>query len=300
MEVPGLSPNTHFFDTSLQLDPGSSLPFQTTEKENNENKEQPQTSNMFLEIGRVDADDRVISSESVLVNLEDVSRESNCASIDENKSNPENIELISNPAVEESTVQWFEEDVDLTKIFLCNTEGDLEVDEFNLGFSENILFGSEEDHQQVIKEDKTSASELLEERTCLELNNNYESGILDFHPQNVHENTTVRNETKNGNSDLPITSNKEPLERDSSKSNKNPFNCVYCCKSFRYSSRLKRHLTTHQNKQYPCRICHKLFSRIDVMEVHIARTHIKAHQQKLKKEVISKEAEVRFCIPKLQ
>ena len=60
------------------------------------------------------------------------------------------------------------------------------------------------------------------------------------------------------------------ISRDSST---NLFHCPHCSKSFQYSSRLQRHLTVHQSKQFKCKICDKYFSRLDVMETHVAKTH---------------------------
>lgn len=51
------------------------------------------------------------------------------------------------------------------------------------------------------------------------------------------------------------------------------FLCAHCPKSFQYGSRLQRHLTTHQSKQFPCKVCDKYFSRRDVMEAHVIRVH---------------------------
>ena len=53
----------------------------------------------------------------------------------------------------------------------------------------------------------------------------------------------------------------------------NLFQCPHCAKAFQYSSRLQRHLTVHQSKQFECKICFKFFSRLDVMETHVAKTH---------------------------
>ena len=53
----------------------------------------------------------------------------------------------------------------------------------------------------------------------------------------------------------------------------NLFQCPHCSKAFQYSSRLQRHLTVHQSKQFECKICFKFFSRMDVMETHVAKTH---------------------------
>ena len=55
--------------------------------------------------------------------------------------------------------------------------------------------------------------------------------------------------------------------------NTNLFMCPHCSKTFQYCSRLQRHMTVHQSKQYKCKICDKYFSRLDVMETHVARTH---------------------------
>jgi uncharacterized Zn-finger protein len=49
--------------------------------------------------------------------------------------------------------------------------------------------------------------------------------------------------------------------------------CPHCLKTFQYSSRLQRHLTVHQNKQFLCKLCSKFFSRLDVLKTHVARTH---------------------------
>jgi len=53
----------------------------------------------------------------------------------------------------------------------------------------------------------------------------------------------------------------------------NLFQCPHCTKAFQYSSRLQRHLTVHQSKQFECKICFKFFSRLDVLETHVAKTH---------------------------
>ena len=182
--------------------------------------------------------------------------------------------------------EWYEEDVDLTKIFLCNTEGAL--DEINLGFNENLLFGGVDDPQPQSKENETSeASNTLEQNECLEFNNNNNCDKTissSFGQADQNSNSSIIHSTEDIKETLTSSNiNVRSESKNDNISSKNPFNCQFCSKSFRYSSRLKRHLTTHQNKQYPCRICHKLFSRVDVMETHIARTHFKTHRQNIKK-----------------
>ena len=67
-----------------------------------------------------------------------------------------------------------------------------------------------------------------------------------------------------------VSSNDVIVSRDP---NTNLFACPHCSKTFQYCSRLQRHLTVHQSKQFKCKICDKYFSRLDVMETHVARTH---------------------------
>ena len=272
MDDLSLTQKNNFFDVPVQLSAEPSLSLQPPDRITNVNEEEVDSSNVFLEIGQGDANSHRNINQTMAMNLIDVNNDTNCAPTDESVNNdiPQNFELVSSQdASDINNVQWFEDDVDLTKIFLCNTEGDLEVDEFNLGFSENILFGNVDDQQQLPKMDKNESSSNLDHTTCTELNNNYETNYSPLPQEKV--NPVTKTEVTSGNFSSSITQNKSSSERcDTSKP---PFSCHYCSKSFRYSSRLKRHLTTHQNKQYPCRICHKLFSRVDVMEVHIARTH---------------------------
>jgi len=52
------------------------------------------------------------------------------------------------------------------------------------------------------------------------------------------------------------------------------FLCPHCPKTFRYSSRLQRHLTSHdERKRFACEDCGKLFSRPDVVATHRAKIH---------------------------
>ena len=284
MDALSLTQRTNFFEVPVQLTTDSSLSLQRSDNITNVNVEEVDNSNVFLDIGRGDSNAHENINQSIAMNLIDANNDTNCATTDDCANNhiPQNFELVSSQdASEINGVQWFEDDVDLTKIFLCNTEGDLEVDEFNLGFSENILFGNDDDQQHLPKIDKTGSSSNLDPTTCIELNNNYETNNASL-PQHK-QNSATRSEVSNNNLSASISQDKPSLSQcDTSKP---PFNCHYCCKSFRYSSRLKRHLTTHQNKQYPCRICHKLFSRVDVMEVHISRTHLKTQHKK--KEMVS-------------
>ena len=287
MDILGLTPRTHFFDIPLRLHPESSSSMQLEPEDNGDDEHQ--TENIFLEIGRPEQHDRIISH-PISINLEDANADNNCISTDVGScAIPQHDEPIpSHVGYESSSVKWFEDDVDLTKILLCNAEGEIEVDEFNLGFSENILFGNEEDPQQLTKDNKISSSNL--QATSLELNNNYEDG--NFLLSKSKPNDVVDIEVEQ--CDVSTIRDKIPIKSDQPSTN--PFNCHHCCKSFRYSSRLKRHMTTHQNKQYPCHICHKLFSRIDVMEVHISRTHYKHQQQPQKQNEIINIIEVRTNI----
>merc|ERR1712110_428696 len=107
--------------------------------------------------------------------------------------------------------------------------------------------------------------------TCLELNNNCEYRESTISKEKITDGDRLL-EQSNVTNLLTTVEVKQKYDRSKPPSS---YNCQHCSKTFRYSSRLKRHLTTHQKKQYPCRICHKLFSRVDVMEVHIARTHLK-------------------------
>ena len=231
-----------------------------------------------------------IDKQSMVVNQIEINTDNLDSIICDNtntKTNPENFSSPQNDSnIQDNTdAQWFEEDVDLTKIFLCNTEGAL--DEFNLGFSENILFGSVDDPQSTTKLDKTSDNvNIVENNTTFELNNNincesYATTSTRQPDTNGDPSKINSNEIVSNIPSLSVQDAKSESKRDSTSA-KTPFNCPHCSKSFRYSSRLKRHLTTHQNKQFPCRICHKLFSRIDVMETHIARTHFKTHRPNIK------------------
>ena len=51
------------------------------------------------------------------------------------------------------------------------------------------------------------------------------------------------------------------------------YHCTHCDKAFRYESRLQRHLTAHREKQFPCDVCNKYFSRQDVLISHQTKVH---------------------------
>ena len=51
------------------------------------------------------------------------------------------------------------------------------------------------------------------------------------------------------------------------------YHCQHCPKSFQYVSRLQRHASSHQGKQFRCEVCDKLFSRVDVLASHRNRIH---------------------------
>ena len=191
----------------------------------------------------------------------------------------------------ETNTKWFEDDIDFSKILLCcNSEDDggaIEVDGFNLAFSENTFFGNDEYAPTgFIEPGKLSNIEVatteLSNSSCDTTNDGCD---LLTSQQNANETADA------GAADvtMAIAENMESTVviqgQASSASSVSQLNCLYCSKTFRYSSRLKRHMTTHQNKQYPCHICHKYFSRIDVMEVHIARTHYKTNLKQAGKGV---------------
>lgn len=294
MDVINSSGGTEFFEIPEQFmsDSSAAASMQTSDViiRNESGEFQNPISNVYFEIETRPLYGHGIDKQSMVVNQIEINTDNLDSIICDNtntKTNPENFSSPQNDSnIQDNTdAQWFEEDVDLTKIFLCNTEGAL--DEFNLGFSENILFGSVDDPQSTTKLDKTSDNvNIVENNTTFELNNNincesYATTSTRQPDTNGDPSKINSNEIVSNIPSLSVQDAKSESKRDSTSA-KTPFNCPHCSKSFRYSSRLKRHLTTHQNKQFPCRICHKLFSRIDVMETHIARTHFKTHRPNIK------------------
>ena len=301
MDVLSSSEGTEFFDIPVRfMNSVSSPSLETVDALRNENGELQPVSNLYLEIGTIPLEESSNLKQPLARNQFEINSDDTDKIIYDNINNKINPQtFVTNPQetsdISSNEAQWFEEDVDLTKIFLGNTEGAL--DEFNLGFSENILFGSVDDPQHLTKENKASEddTDVVEQNVCFELNNNIncDNNISSsIYPS--HDNTEGSNIVSNDGANEKLSTSPSILDKrleskrdNTSCSTKSPFNCQFCSKSFRYSSRLKRHLTTHQNKQYPCRICHKLFSRVDVMEVHIARTHFKTHQQNNKTAKVS-------------
>ena len=258
------------FDFSLHLSPETTIHNQNVIHNTSNVEQGDHNQSIFLEIGIVESE---IHNQQPSPNEDENNQTSQyMVSTDGHGDDPSESfqQPISGQADCEPGVQWFEEDVDLTKIFLCSNDGDLDVDEFNMGFSENILFASEEESQQLTKKGQESSTNLMS-ATCLELNNNCEYRESTISKEKITDGDRLL-EQSNVTNLLTTVEVKQKYDRSKPPSS---YNCQHCSKTFRYSSRLKRHLTTHQKKQYPCRICHKLFSRVDVMEVHIARTHLK-------------------------
>ena len=93
-----------------------------------------------------------------------------------------------------------------------------------------------------------------------------ESFLFDAIEEVVEEvETSVEDDLSNPDVEPPKQETRNPKTR--------LFHCHSCDKSFRYSSRLQRHLTTHQRKQFHCTICDKYFSRMDVLSTHMERVH---------------------------
>ena len=270
MDAPELSLNSSMFDFSLHLSPETTIQNQNVIHNTSNVEQGDHNQSIFLEIGIVESE---IHNQQASPNEDENHQTSQyMVSTDGHGDDPSQSfqQPISGQADCEPGVQWFEEDVDLTKIFLCSNDGDLDVDEFNMGFSENILFASEEESQQLTKKGQESSTNLMS-ATCLELNNNCEYRESTISKEKITDGDRLLEQSNETNL-LTTVEVKQKYDRSKPPSS---YNCKHCSKTFRYSSRLKRHLTTHQKKQYPCRICHKLFSRVDVMEVHIARTHLK-------------------------
>ena len=180
MEVINSTGGTEFFEIPEQFMSDSSAAESMQSSDiiiRNETGEfQTPISNVYFEIGTRPLYGHSIDKQSMVVNQIEINTDNLESMICDNtntKTNQENFSCPQNDSdiQQNSEAQWFEEDVDLTKIFLSNTEGAL--DEFNLGFSENILFGGVDDPQSIAKTDKPSDdASIVENNVTFELNNN--------------------------------------------------------------------------------------------------------------------------------
>ena len=56
------------------------------------------------------------------------------------------------------------------------------------------------------------------------------------------------------------------------------FTCSKCSKSFSLKHNMTRHMLTHENDKYPCRICSKTFHRTDLLSKHQSKCALKAQE----------------------
>jgi len=114
---------------------------------------------------------------------------------------------------------------------------------------------------------------LLLEGTCEDLNALHEPLFLDVVVDTINP--------PDGSTETSLLQVESSPSSDVSDGKLLPFPCVKCPKSFQFRSRLQRHMTTHQSKQYRCNGCGKYFSRRDVMEAHMRRIHHGAGTRRL-------------------
>ena len=88
---------------------------------------------------------------------------------------------------------------------------------------------------------------------------------LSNHVSRSHSNTQFSNQNENSQKNKSFAQ-----ERQNFVVNSQERNCEYCGKKFKNSSKLKRHMSIHQNKKYRCQYkdCKSEFNRKEHLNSH--------------------------------